>query len=104
MAKFVTYKSDDDKSDRSLIEHIFGLAWLFPGYVIQKDGFKDSIRVPETDRPLSLTVRTKDGKLIAAIPEDQPFQILLWDESAYRFIAEMVEGLLSNRVVLIEIQ
>jgi len=33
MAKFVTYKSDDDKSDRSLIEHIFGLAWLFPGYV-----------------------------------------------------------------------
>ncbi|QQG41672.1 MAG: hypothetical protein HYV90_05990 [Candidatus Woesebacteria bacterium] len=104
MAKFVTYKPDDDKSDRSLIEHIFGLTWLFPGYEIQKDGFRDSIRVAETDRPLSLTIKTKEGKLIAAIPEDQPFKILLFDTSAHRFIVDMVEGLLSNRVVFIEIQ
>lgn len=105
MANYFVYNKRTEKGDRSLINHMYNLSWLFPGFMFERDGLKDSLKEPGVDEPLSLTIKNTDGnRLVAAIPEDDPFKVMLFDESAFRFITEMVEGLFSMQRVLIEIQ
>lgn len=105
MARFVVYYKYTEKGDRSLIDHIYGLSGIFPRFTIERDGLKNSLKESGINETLSLTIKNVErDHLVAAIPEAEPFTIMLFDESSIRFIEEMIAGLLSTKVVLIEIQ
>jgi hypothetical protein len=113
MAKIVTCNRLNDKTDRSLVEYLYGKQKELGDWVMVKSNGTVPVMIPEVSNWLLLVVSPKvvtDApktiKRIAAIPMENPFKIMLFDgsEETYTTIWAWVNDFKSDKTVIIEIQ
>jgi hypothetical protein len=109
MAKYVVIREERVPNDRSFIEYVYKNRLLFPAWVVQADDLKTSLKVWMLDTPFSLIISRPDpdgAKLIAAIPEGQPFTIEIYDgeKKTIDAISALINTFPSEKPVIVKIK
>ncbi|KKQ91574.1 MAG: hypothetical protein UU16_C0051G0005 [Candidatus Woesebacteria bacterium GW2011_GWA2_40_7] len=104
MAKTVVLPAKKETEDRNLVEFLFVTIFGNTSWRVLKDSLKSSLRIPGVHCPFSLVVITTSEKLVAAIPEDDLYKIMLFDPRALPIFVRILEHFESDKTIVIETQ
>ena len=105
MTRIVTYRVAKFQADRSLIDFLYGQRAEHPKWIVEKDDLESSLKVKGHSTPFSLVIKSADEtKLIAAIPESDPFTVDLYDVSAYESLCATLDEFDFEKTVIVRIK